>query len=574
LPCVYDYAEKLQAARRGVDIFVWALKSSITDSRTEERERLALFVLEILESVDAAVEAELRNHDVIRQLVKGKPPVPGVTKPPEVQHFVSPDFNNIKLKNGELEHQLMASYEPHHIKDIVIKLVEANAIRPVWQIENKWELGIPLHGIVLSLPAGVLQHYLYVLLGKAKYLDSLGRYDVAKRLLIAAEAEVNHHGGMLKLTQLIVWESLLVDSHSLLAEWPSKNGNNAMVSMGCLNVLKMTDAMVLPRVEVVEQAAITMLNLGEWEPLMALAPGKRLILCDLAAKLAQACHDIVRFGGSKKISREAWDLIVPVLGPSASFGRRGNAHEASLLQAVLRFFSLLRDWTVLSAAISLLARLHNVLRDEISLELVFDHTALWPGVVSNTSSYNIQLVSETLLQLVNLALDFYPKNISLHKLLGDYYYISGQHSAAMKHYLLAAVIATDSFSRPLTKTAVEDYVYKRMIKCLSQMNCHTQAGVLCQFLEEVDYNTAFKSLTECVCHDCMDTYYDCIWDVNILEYLIYLQNKRGNKDRAKKAVDIIGLLELNSNNNEEIKREAANKRKVRFMQALVRQYVL
>lgn len=109
---------------------------------------------------------------------------------------------------------------------------------------------------------------------------------------------------------------------------------------------------------------------------------------------------------------------------------------------------------------------------------------------------------------------------------------------------------------------------------LSTSLCCVQAGVLCQFLEEVDYNTAFKSLTETGCHDCMDTYYDCIWDVNILEYLIYLQNKRGNRDRAKQAIDRIGLLELNANNNEEIKREAANKRKVRFMQALVRQYVL
>lgn len=38
----------------------------------------------------------------------------------------------------------------------------------------QWELGIPLHGIVLNLQSGLMQHYLYVLLGKAKYLDSLG----------------------------------------------------------------------------------------------------------------------------------------------------------------------------------------------------------------------------------------------------------------------------------------------------------------------------------------------------------------------------------------------------------------
>lgn len=75
-------------------------------------------------------------------------------------------------------------------------------------------------------------------------------------------------------------------------------------------------------------------------------------------------------------------VVVPVLGPSAAMSRRGLGHDAPLMQAVMRFFSLLRDWTVLSAAISLLARLHNVLRDETTLELVFDHTALWPGVVS------------------------------------------------------------------------------------------------------------------------------------------------------------------------------------------------
>lgn len=70
----------------------------------------------------------------------------------------------------------------------------------------------------------------------------------------------------------------------------------------------MTEAMVLPRVEVVEQATVTLLNLGEWEALVTLAPDKRLILCDLSATLAQACQDIAKFKGNKKISRAAWDL--------------------------------------------------------------------------------------------------------------------------------------------------------------------------------------------------------------------------------------------------------------------------
>lgn len=45
---------------------------------------------------------------------------------------------------------------------------------------------------------------------------------MAGRLLLAAQADVNHHGGLMKLGQLIIWEILLVESHQLHAEWPNK----------------------------------------------------------------------------------------------------------------------------------------------------------------------------------------------------------------------------------------------------------------------------------------------------------------------------------------------------------------
>lgn len=54
------------------------------------------------------------------------------------------------------------------------------------------------------------------------------RYDVARRLLVTAEAEVSHHGGMMKLAQLIAWEIFLVESHSIHVDWPDKNtGTNS-----------------------------------------------------------------------------------------------------------------------------------------------------------------------------------------------------------------------------------------------------------------------------------------------------------------------------------------------------------
>ena len=54
--------------------------------------------------------------------------------------------------------------------------------------------------------------------------------------------------------------------------------------------------------------------------------------------------------------------------------------------------------------------------------------------------------------------------------------VNGQYAGALKYYMLAIATASDNFSRPLVKTVIEDYVYKRMIKCLTQLQCHVQVS--------------------------------------------------------------------------------------------------
>jgi len=44
--------------------------------------------------------------------------------------------------------------------------------------------------------------------------------------------------------------------------------------------------------------------------------------------------------------------------------------------------------------------------------------------------------------------------------------------------------------------------------------------VLSQLFEEPDYMATFKYLQEKESHDGMDIYYDYLWDINIMEYLI------------------------------------------------------
>jgi len=110
----------------------------------------------------------------------------------------------------------------------------------------------------------------------------------------------------------------------------------------------------------------------------------------------------------------------------------------------------------------------------------------------------------------------------------------------MRYYLEAIMIASDLFSQPIPRTQIDDLVYRRMIKCCAHLQCYTQAAVLCQFLEEVDYSLAFKMAASdqksCVAADAMDAYYHCIWDTTILEYLIQLHTKRGEHHRKQLAV--------------------------------------
>lgn len=64
----------------------------------------------------------------------------------------------------------------------------------------------------------------------------------------------------------------------------------------------------------------------------------------------------------------------------------------------------------------------------------------------------------------------------------------GHYSSAMKWYLEAIVIVSDYFARPVLKPMIEDYVYKRMMKCCMQMQNFTQ----------VNYFKLFKMLNELI----------------------------------------------------------------------------
>ncbi|RXG58885.1 Integrator complex subunit 8 [Armadillidium vulgare] len=125
----------------------------------------------------------------------------------------------------------------------------------------------------------------------------------------------------------------------------------------------------------------------------------------------------------------------------------------------------------------------------------------------------------------------------------------------------------------LSRMRMDNVVLRRMISCCMALDSYTQAAVLCQFLEPIDYNTGIRCIQERNAIDGMDAYYNCLFDVTLMEFIINMHQKKGEVQRKDKVMKIIGLLEINSNNNEEIQREAAKVRKHRFLRAMGKLYL-
>lgn len=100
-----------------------------------------------------------------------------------------------------------------------------------------------------------------------------------------------------------------------------------------------------------------------------------------------------------------------------------------------------------------------------------------------------------------------------------------------------------------------------------------QAALLCQLMEEPDYGAAFKSLNERQCQDSCDSLYEHVWDATLLEFLVHLHTRRGEAQSRQRALRCMAALELNPNNNQEIRGEAASLRRGHFLRVMAKQYL-
>ncbi|KAM9304264.1 integrator complex subunit 8 isoform 8-T8 [Morus bassanus] len=219
-----------------------------------------------------------------------------------------------------------------------------------------------------------------------------------------------------------------------------------------------------------------------------------------------------------------------------------------------------------------LVQTNPYVKEDIVNDIAAEHISIWPSSIPNLQSVDFEAVAVTVKELVSYALTINANNHFWLIIQADIYFATNQYSAALHYYLQAGAVCSDFFNKMVPPDVYTDQVIKRMIKCCSLLNCHTQVAILCQFLREVDYKTAFKALQEQNSHDAMDSYYEYIWDVTILEYLTYLHHKRGETDKRQIAIKAIGQTELNASNPEEVLQLAAQRRKKKFLQAMAKLY--
>lgn len=510
-----------------------------------------------------------------------------------------PDSKLQKIRVGDFEKKLIACGTPKLIRKYLVELTKFNPQNPLWTINRNWYLSPEIRVVVLNVKRGFLQDFSYILLGKVHEMVQKKDYTVALSLITELRNEVKRpefscDSVVCKLAKLIEWEKLNIQIMVRMDSWTKKNTFPAKDPwIVKLNQMTKTINSEIPRLEILENVILTLLNINEWDVCLTF-DSKRSPIIELCTSFAKTMLDIqidMKNKNQMPRKREFWDLILPIFNTSnqqQNANPKRNQHNrrssdspgrfaiSGISVSVLKqFLDKMRDPLVISMQLSMFTKMHNLLKDDSNMELAIDNLYLWPLSISNVNGYNIRSVSEALMQLLKIGIKLYPSTVAWLRLQGDLEFVNGNNEAAMKYYVQSLIISTEYCSLPIQRPLVDDFLIKKMIKCSSNLGCFLQSAVLCQFMEEIDYGLAFKCLQEKTSNfqDAMDSYYSLIWDTTLLEYIIHLHSKKNEHKRKLQAISYIKQLELNGNNNEDVKQRAAAIRKIKFVRSLANQFL-
>lgn len=337
--------------------------------------------------------------------------------------------------------------------------------------------------------------------------------------------------------------------------------------------------------QVFEMLVATLLNLEEFDYILAKTDRCHFNMVRLASLISSAVIHFQRkhynAGEFKETCRSLADIILPVLqqsnqGLKRSAGNGRNSENHAEKQWIKRLLKRLHSPQVLSLLAAFFITYYNSINEDASLEIQCE-LPLLPLPVNSSISINEECLLAFILMLARNSRN--PALAWSLRIQGEVHYASGHYLAAMQNFISALIVSTQFFLKPwnnlqsLTDATWDERMFVKMIKCTSELGHFGEAMILCQFQSEVDYVTAFKALEERNGFDAMDGLYEYLWDVTILEYAVSMHNKKGEMSRKKKALEMVSQLEINTNNNEEILREAQAARRSAFLRYMAANYI-
>ncbi|XP_030369567.1 integrator complex subunit 8 isoform X2 [Scaptodrosophila lebanonensis] len=271
-----------------------------------------------------------------------------------------------RIDIGVLERQLINCTNANTVRILLVKLCARAPGKPVWAINPNWDVPQPLKTLIMAMPVSFLQDFSYVLLGKARELAAHGDYceSVSMLSVLKSETQRQELGNAQLISKLITWEILHTQIAQCLEEWHQKTLDQQSLASRCKQCLGALSDTVPPRIEIVNNCAVMLLNLSEFQPLMFL--DKRLPQLELTQAFASTFMEMEKMKGPKKVCRDAWELMLSMF---LSVPKRVGPNIPACGTSLQQFLQRVRHQSVFGLAISMLGKIHNILKDDANHDL-------------------------------------------------------------------------------------------------------------------------------------------------------------------------------------------------------------
>lgn len=514
----------------------------------------------------------------------------------DVAHFLSIAHqthqaarSDVQVQISQLEHELQTTSFPSQVSNVLMQLY---GLDPDPHKKHAKGHENSVYGTYIEdLKDDVLQDLMHVLFSKANqcaqrkdYVEAKSFLDYGFQTIQEQRKRYGNTSTFDKLSNFLSQEILV--TNILMAE-----ENRGKISDDVLKRIKSNLSYTMsdysPRSHVTEIMLAYLLNVKEWNILSELdsrGGAPTLDYREIARSIAGVCINLTKPPLWRKMAKNMWESVLRIFTSTVQHKRMlpdgtiiDMKRDAGNLLFFVKFISRIKEETCLSLIISCLERIRSLEppNDEEDKEErdVSMYSHLWPTSIPSSGNINFTQIGLALLEAIDHSVTAHPFNSTFLKIQGDTFYENENHLNALKCYLQSGAASSDLFALAVPKTVWSNAVYHKIISCFTAFNAYTQAAVMCQFLEPLDYALAYSNLNQPASDDAAECYYSCIWDVTLLEYVVYIHNKRGEHDKKQIAIQALGQPEINCCNPTDILQNAKRVRNTRFLQILAKQYL-